>query len=288
MDIVEELPKINKIFKKANYFPLYHSLDIEKYLQRMASRGMFLISFTDMNWYFQKDTPKKISYRIVFSEDCNPIYIADKPFDYFYANNQVEGWQLVACFKEMQIFANADKEPTPYPMSETEKLEKSKNFINKYTINSKLYHLIVFIAVLIMSVTTIRSQSTAFGNTVIFLCTISIIYNIFHIVNYIIWKKQSTTANKFLENTYNYALPSYVVTYMISLICMILSLAIVPREFFTTYIFILVANISIVVYGFKQFQNFLIETDFPKNARMAMCFMYLLFSVSIVTILAMF
>lgn len=282
---------MDKIFKKINYFPLHHFEDIQNYLNKMANRGMFLIDFQKGNWHFKKSEPKNIKYIINYSEENLEINskLTENNED-FYPYNNDKTWQLIAINSKIQIFANNEKEPEKFSEDTMEKFENNKNILDKIFLKPNIISIIGFFILMAMQIYSFLILAGAETRVVIIMVLVAILINNFHslynIKDYLSWVKKS---KKSIENGGGFVSNIHENTFIINAIMIGiygLLFVIMLVSCAEQYLFIMVIwEIILILIGFFKLNDFLLEYEFAKLGRIAICFMYIMFTVSVASML---
>lgn len=185
--------KITKVVK----FRFDRYEDIEKKLEKLAEKGLFLEECGSYLWSFRKGTPKKVKYTITyFSEGSifNPV-ITDNQQTYIdYAKEA--GWNFVTQLNQMQIFCSEIDNPIPFETDEKEKLDNIKKCMNKNYIPWTIVGTLLFALNLILQLNIFQLNPIDFFSDSIRLLSISmiaaaIIYQVYSLITYFLWLKRS-------------------------------------------------------------------------------------------------
>lgn len=183
--------------KKLIYFRVDRYEDIERKLERLASRGLFLEECSAFFWTFKRGEPQKLKYAVTFFSEgsvFNPG-ITDNQQTYIdYA--AAAGWDFAAQMNQMQIFCSKAGNPVPFETDEREKLQNIKKCMNKSYIPSLLLLLLVFVFNLLVQYHSFRNNPIDFLSSPARLVSAWMIfavvfYEAYILLDYLLWLRRS-------------------------------------------------------------------------------------------------
>ncbi len=170
-----------------------HYRDIEYQLEKLASKGLFLVKIGSFFWEFRKGEPKSIKYTVTyFSEGSifNPS-MTDNQCEFIDYAEQSD-WHFVTEFNQLQIFCSDSEHPTPFETDEHEKFANIKKCMKKSFLPSFIMLLAIFSFNMVMQFNSIMNNPVYnFLNPESILPFISIvlvnIYYAYMIISYLLW-----------------------------------------------------------------------------------------------------
>lgn len=185
----------NKVMRPI-LFRFNHYKDIERELEKMAGKGLFLEKVGSYFWTFQKAEPKKMKYAVTYFSEAsifNPS-ATDNQQVYFDLAKE-SGWNFVDGLNQMQIFCNEDEHAIPFETDEREKFENIKKCMRKNFLPSTVILSLLFLYNLIVQYRSFKNNPVDFlaeasNLFIVAIMVPAIIYLCYILFTYFFWCKQ--------------------------------------------------------------------------------------------------
>lgn len=166
-------------------------------LERMAEKGLFLVSMGAVFWKFEKREPKKVHYAVTYFLEgsiFNPEPTENQQTYMAYA--QEAGWQFISQSGQMQVFMNEEENPVPFETDPREHFENIKRCMKKSYLPGGVALVAMFslnIAFFIASMIEDPTDFFATGSLLfaISMLSICVFSYLFTFVDYIFWCRKS-------------------------------------------------------------------------------------------------
>lgn len=183
--------------KKIIQFRFNQYKDIEYKLEKMAEQGLFLKEIGSIFWTFIKGESRKVKYTVTYFSEAsifNPVETDNQQTYFDYAKES--GWNFVAQYNKMQIFACEDENPVPFETDERQKFDNIKKCMRMTFLPSTMVMILVFLFNLVVqynsySLFPINFLAETYRLFPVAIMIPTVIYFTYTLVSYFVWCKKS-------------------------------------------------------------------------------------------------
>ena len=183
---------------RLGYFVEGDILGIERKLEKMAAKGLFIETIGPIFWTYKKAKPKQLKYTITYFKEGS-IYnckATDNQKIYFEFGESI-GWQFVCEFNQLQVFCSDDINCMSFETDEYEKFMNIKKCTKKSYLKDEVIKVVLWIILFAMQLSSF--QNNLIDNLAslpyvlgISCFVIAISLSLFKIIDYFWWCKKAS------------------------------------------------------------------------------------------------
>ncbi len=189
---------MENIKRRIEFFSLYDHTNIEKHLEKMASKGWIIETIGSTFWRYKRIEPQKLKFSVVYyPKDVNEGTVVSADRQNFIDMCTSGGWNYVVNSGRMHVFCT-DSEYTPPIETDAEiQIECIHKFAKSEIIGG--YSLLIAVCVFPLALFGYDALNepidTLNNDTIIFWhYPITIAFSVYNIISYCIWHKKAKAA----------------------------------------------------------------------------------------------
>lgn len=189
---------MENIKRRIEFFSLYDHTNIEKHLEKMASKGWMIEIIGSTFWRYKRIEPQKLKFSVVyFPKDVNEGTVISADRQNFIDMCTSGGWNYVVNSGRMHVFCT-DNEYTPPIETDAEiQIQCIHKFAKSEIIEG--YSLLIAVCVFVLSMLGYEAWKKPIDilindDTIFWHIPILLVFSVYNIISYCIWYKKAKSA----------------------------------------------------------------------------------------------